>query len=156
VLRHESNVSVMKGRQGGISRTHWLMNYSGFERIYYETVANFEYWSGDIPRLETLVFFNYLRQEFEDNFLLLLPEDERQKIREDWTQGIGQIALDLEPFAGEEQPTQVKTARSLAQPRRRHPGAYGRSGQRPARPPESVREAGRLLKRADRELRRLD
>jgi hypothetical protein len=99
VLRHESNVSVMKGRQGGISRTQWLMNYSGFERIYYETVANFEYWSGDIPRLETLVFFNYLRQEFEDNFLLLLPEDERQKIREDWTQGIGQIALDLEPFA---------------------------------------------------------
>ncbi|MGK2922501.1 MAG: fatty acid cis/trans isomerase [Methyloceanibacter sp.] len=109
VLRHESNVSVMKGRQGGIPRTQWLMNYSGFERIYYDTVASFEYWSGDIPKLETLVFFNYLRQEFEDNFLLLLPEDERQKIREDWTRGIGQIALDLEPFAGEEQPTQVKT-----------------------------------------------
>ncbi len=109
VLRHESNVSVMKGRQGGIPRTQWLMNYSGFERIYYDTVANFEYWSGDIPKLETLVFFNYLRQEFEDNFLLLLPEDERQKIREKWTQGIGQIALALEPFAGEEQPTQVKT-----------------------------------------------
>jgi mono/diheme cytochrome c family protein len=109
VLRHESNVSVMKGRQGGIPRTQWLMDYSGFERIYYDTVANFEYWSGDIPKLETLVFFNYLRQEFEDNFLLLLPEDERQNIRRDWTQGIGQIALDLEPFAGADQPTQVKT-----------------------------------------------
>ena len=109
VLRHESNVSVMKGRQGGIPRTQWLMDYSGFERIYYDTVANFEYWSGDIPKLETLVFFNYLRQEFEDNFLLLLPEDERQKIRSDWTQGIGQIALELEPFAGAEQPTRVKT-----------------------------------------------
>ena len=109
VLRHESNVSVMKGRQGGIPRSQWLMSYSGFERIYYDTVANFEYWSGDIPKLETLVFFNYLRQEFEDNFLLLLPEDERQKIRDDWTQGIGQIALDLEPFAGAEQPTRVKT-----------------------------------------------
>ena len=111
VLRHESNVSVMKGRQGGIPRTQWLMDYSGFERIYYDTVANFEYWSGDIPKLETLVFFNYLRQEFEDNFLLLLPEDERQSIRDDWTQGVGQIALDLMPFAGEEQPTEIKTSK---------------------------------------------
>lgn len=111
VLRHESNVSVMKGRQGGIPRTQWLMDYSGFERIYYDTVANFEYWSGDIPKLETLVFFNYLRQEFEDNFLLLLPEDDRQNIRDDWTQGVGQIALDLMPFAGAEQPTQIKTSK---------------------------------------------
>lgn len=109
VLRHESNVSVMKGRQGGIPRTQWLMNYGGFERIYYDTVASFEYWSGDIPKLETLVFFNYLRQEFEDNFLLLLPEGARQKLRDDWTQGIGQAALALEPFAGADQPTQIKT-----------------------------------------------
>jgi len=109
VLRHESNVSVMKGRQGGLPRTQWLMDYSGFERIYYDTVADFEYWSGDVSKLETLVFFNYLRQEFEDNFLLLLPENERQKIRDDWTQGIGQAALTLEPFAGADQPTQIKT-----------------------------------------------
>jgi hypothetical protein len=112
VLRHESNVSVMKGRQGGIPRTQWLIDYSGFERLYYDTVANFEYWSGDIPKLETLVFFNYLRQEFQDNFLLLLPKDERQKIREEWTQGIGRIALDVMPYGGEDQPTQVKTSKS--------------------------------------------
>ncbi|HBF61651.1 MAG TPA: hypothetical protein DDW48_09610, partial [Methyloceanibacter sp.] len=111
VLRHESNVSVMKGRQGGIPRTLWVIDYSGFERIYYDTVANFEYWSGDVPKLETLVFFNYLRQEFEDNFLLLLPKAERQKYRDMWTQGLGQVALALEPFAGEEQPTQVKTSK---------------------------------------------
>ncbi len=109
VLRHETNVSVMKGRQGGMPRSLWLMDYSGFERIYYDTVANFEYWSGDVPKLETLVFFNYLRQEYEDNFLLLLPEDERQQIRDDWTQGIGQAALALEAFAAGDQPTQVKT-----------------------------------------------
>ena len=112
VLRHESNVSVMKGRQGGIPRTQWLMDYSGFERLYYNTVANFKYWSGDIPKLETLVFFNYLRQEFQDNFLLLLPKDERQKIREEWTQGIGRIALAVMPYGGEDQPTQVETSKS--------------------------------------------
>ncbi|GAF91415.1 unnamed protein product, partial [marine sediment metagenome] len=111
VLRHESNVSVMKGRQGGIPRTQWLMDYSGFERLYYDTVANFKYWSGDISKLSTLVFFNYLRQEFEDNFLLLLPEDERGKIRGEWTQGIGEIGLDVMPFAGADQPTQVETSK---------------------------------------------
>jgi len=111
VLRHETNVSVMKGRQGGIPRTQWLMDYSGFERIYYDTVANFQYWSGDIPKLSTLVFFNYLRQEFEDNVLLLLPENERGKIRAQWTQGIGEIGLDVMPFAGADQPTQVETSK---------------------------------------------
>jgi hypothetical protein len=99
----------LKGRQGGLPRTHWLMDYSGFERIYYDTVANFQYWSGDLPKLETLVFFNYLRQEFEDNFLLLLPAGERQKYRNEWTQGVGQVALELMPFAGADQPTRVKT-----------------------------------------------
>ena len=111
VLRHESNVSVMKGRQGGIPRTLWLMDYSGFERIYYDTVANFQYQSGDVPKLETLVFFNYLRQEFEDNFLLLLPESDRGRLRDSWTRGFGQGALELEPFAGGNQPTEVKTSK---------------------------------------------
>ena len=49
VLRHESNVSVMKGPQGGIPRTQWLMDYSGFERIYYDTVASFETGPGTFP-----------------------------------------------------------------------------------------------------------
>ena len=112
VLRHESNVSVMKGPRGGIPRTFWLMDYSGFERIYYDTVASFKYWAGDVTKIATLVFFDFLRQEFEDNFLLLLPEDERQKIRADWAQGIGQYALDIMPFAGADQPTQIETDKS--------------------------------------------
>ncbi|MEA3276693.1 MAG: fatty acid cis/trans isomerase [Pseudomonadota bacterium] len=109
IMRHETNVSVLKGRQGGLPRTHWLMDYSGLERMYYDTVASFKYWDGNIGKLQTLLFFNYLRQEFEDNFLLLLPEDERGKIRHEWTQGIGSIELILVPFAGEDQPTQIET-----------------------------------------------
>lgn len=111
VLRHETNVSVMKGRQGGTPRTQWLMDYSGFERIYYDTVANFRYWSGDIPKLSTLLFFNYLRQEFEDNFLLLVPEGDRDEIRSRWSQGIGELAIDLMPFAGADQPTRVEVTK---------------------------------------------
>lgn len=112
IMRHESNVSVTKGRQGGIPRTQWMIDFSGFERLYYDTVANFEYWGGAIAKLETLVFFNYLRQEFEDNFLLLLPKEERTKLRNEWTQGVGQVALELMLFPGADQPTRIKTSKS--------------------------------------------
>ena len=73
ILRHESNTWVMTGRQGGIPRSQWVMGFSGFERIYYDTVAHFEYWGSDTGKLETVGFFNFLRQEFEDDFLLFLP-----------------------------------------------------------------------------------
>jgi len=109
VLRHETNVSVLQGRQGGIPRTQWLIGYSGFERLYYDTVASFKYWESDSAKLETLAFFNYLRQELEDNFLLLLPKSERESIRSQWTQGLGAVGLFLVPFAGSDQPTQVET-----------------------------------------------
>jgi hypothetical protein len=107
VLRHETNVSVLKGARGGRPRTLWLISYAGFERMYYDTVASFAYWSGDESKLETLLFFNLLRQDFEDHFLLLLPARYRQTIRDDWTQGIGQLALTAIPFAGGDQPSRV-------------------------------------------------
>ena len=109
ILRHESNTSSMKGRRGGIPSTFWLMSYSGFERIYYDTVASFKYWEGDPKKLATLIFFNDLRQEFEDNFLLLLPKEKREPIRHRWTRGIGAIGLFFMPFAGENQPTRIQT-----------------------------------------------
>ena len=107
VLRHESNTWVLRGRQGGIPRSQWIMGYSGFERIYYDTVAHFKYYGSDVGKLETVGFFNFLRQEFEDLFLLLLPEKDRKVIRQDWTRGIGEIGLWLSPFPGRELPTQV-------------------------------------------------
>ncbi|MGB5834104.1 MAG: fatty acid cis/trans isomerase, partial [Thiohalocapsa sp.] len=109
ILRHQTNVSVLKGAQGGVPRTFWLLGYSGLERMYYDTVADFAYWAGDTSKLQTLLFFNYLRQEFEDNFLLLLPQEQREPIRERWTRGIGAIGLVMVPFASEDQPTKVQT-----------------------------------------------
>jgi hypothetical protein len=108
VLRHETNVSVLQGAQGGVPRTFWLLGYSGLERMYYDTVAGFEYWAGDGQKLETLLFFNFLRQEFEDSFLLLLPPDQRESIRQRWTQGVGAIGLEVVPFAGADQPSRVQ------------------------------------------------
>lgn len=110
VLRHETNVSVLKGAQGGVPRSLWLISFAGFERMYYDTVAGFAYWEGDGLKLETLLFFNFLRQAFEDNFLTLLPPEAREAIRHEWTQGIGAIGLAAVPFAGKEQPTQVEVS----------------------------------------------
>ncbi|MFB1490289.1 MULTISPECIES: fatty acid cis/trans isomerase [unclassified Thiocapsa] len=107
VLRHETNVSVLQGARGGMPQTFWLMGYNGLERLYYDTVASFEYWAGDGPKLQTLLFFNMLRQEFEDGFIGLLPREERERIRHQWTRGIGSVALSLIPFETAEQPTRV-------------------------------------------------
>jgi hypothetical protein len=104
VMRHNTNVSVVLGRQGGTPRTLWLMTYSGFERMYYDTVASFEYWGGDLSKLQTLLFFNFLRQEFQDNFLTLLPAADREPIRKTWTQGVGRLGLLLVPFDAGESP----------------------------------------------------
>jgi len=100
VMRHNTSVSVLSGGQGGTPRTLWLMSYSGLERMYYDTVAGFKYWAGDLSKLKTLLFFNYLRQEFEDNFLMLLPPADRQPVRRTWTQGVGTLGLALIPFDG--------------------------------------------------------
>jgi len=108
ILRHESNTWVMTGRQGGIPRSQWVMGFSGFERIYYDTVAHFEYWGGDAGKLETVGFFNFLRQEFEDDFLLFLPADVRVKIRQEWSKGIGDVGLHLTSFAAQDQPSPIK------------------------------------------------
>jgi hypothetical protein len=105
VLRHETNVSVMKGRQGGIPRSQWLVSYSGLERLYYDTVASYKYWGGDLGKLDTLLFFNFLRQEMEDNFLVLLPQKDRDPIRQRWSQGaFGAIGRFVVPFADRDLP----------------------------------------------------
>ena len=99
VMRHDTNVSVVQGRQGGTPLSYWLIDYSGFERMYYDTVAGFAYWQGDLGKLQTLRFFHYLREEFQDNFLLLLPPGERERVRHTWNQGVGSYRLAPTPFA---------------------------------------------------------
>ena len=127
VLRHETNTWVMQGAGGGMPRTLWLMGYSGFERIYYDTVAHFEYWGGDAGKLETVGFFNFLRQQFEDRFLLLVPPEQREDLRKDWSRGIGRLALWVNPDPDGNLPTRMKVdpeqpLQSVVQQLREHLG----------------------------------
>ena len=107
ILRNETNATVMHGRKGGIPSTFWLMDYSGFERLYYSLVADYTYWGSVEEKLATWEFMGYLRQEFEDNFLRLLPEQDRKPYRLKWTKGLGQELLFTMPFPGEAAKTAV-------------------------------------------------
>ncbi|MCA9022036.1 MAG: fatty acid cis/trans isomerase, partial [Planctomycetaceae bacterium] len=102
ILRNETNATVLRGRQGGIPPTFWLIDYSGFERLYYSLVVNYQYYGSVEQKLATWEFMSRLRQEFEDNFLRLLPVDARQKYRDLWTRGIGQELIFRMPFPGED------------------------------------------------------
>ncbi|MDG2382396.1 MAG: fatty acid cis/trans isomerase [Pirellulaceae bacterium] len=107
ILRNETNATVMHGRKGGTPATFWLMDYSGFERLYYSLVADYTYWGSVEEKLATWEFMGYLRQEFEDNFLRLLPEKDRKAYRLKWTKGLGQELLFTMPFPGEAAKTAV-------------------------------------------------
>ncbi|MDG2410014.1 MAG: fatty acid cis/trans isomerase [Pirellulales bacterium] len=107
ILRNETNATVLHGRKGGIPPTFWLIDYSGYERLYYSLVADYQYWGGEQSKIATWEFMGYLRQEFEDNFLRLLPEQDRAEYRKRWTRGIGQELLFTMPFPGESGETDV-------------------------------------------------
>ncbi len=101
ILRNETNATVMQGRKGGIPPTFWLIDYSGYERLYYSLVANYQYWGGEEKKIATWEFMGFLRQEFEDNFLRLLPLSERSLYRDKWTSGLGRDLLFTMPFPDE-------------------------------------------------------
>jgi len=107
IIRNETNATVMHGRQGGIPPTFWLIDYSGYERLYYSLVAEYQYWGGEEQKIATWEFMGYLRQEFEDNFLRLLAPAEREQYRKKWTRGLGQDLLFTMPFPGEQAQTAV-------------------------------------------------
>ncbi|WOO43532.1 fatty acid cis/trans isomerase [Rubellicoccus peritrichatus] len=108
ILRNETNATVVHGRKGGIPPTFWLVDFSGLERLYYSLVADYTYWGSTKEKLQTWTFMGFLRQEFEDNFLRLLPPQDRQQYRDKWTKGIGQELLFTMPFPGEDSPSAIK------------------------------------------------
>ncbi|MEK6248046.1 MAG: fatty acid cis/trans isomerase [Planctomycetales bacterium] len=107
ILRNETNATVMWGRKGGIPPTFWLIDYSGYERLYYSLVADYIYWGNLEQKLATWEFMGYLRQEFEDNFLRLLPVADRKAYRSKWTKGVGADFLFTMPFPDEDTATAV-------------------------------------------------
>ncbi len=101
VTRHGTSASVETGPRQGLPETIWVLNYSNFERLYYNLVVNFETWGNVAHKLETWELMSLVRSEAEDLFLTMLPPDVREEIRGHQTRGWGQVNSLLLPTYAE-------------------------------------------------------
>ncbi|GAB3275894.1 fatty acid cis/trans isomerase [Parahaliea aestuarii] len=84
IFRHFDTASVVKGFVGDTPKTAWVISYSLLERIHYLLVAGFDVYGAVAHQLETRLYMDFLRMEGELNFLMYLPPEQRQKLREYW------------------------------------------------------------------------
>jgi hypothetical protein len=84
VFRHFDSATVVKGFVGQAPKTMWLLDYALFERIHYLLVAGFDVYGNVGHQLITRLYMDFLRLEGEQNFINLLPQAERQKVKNHW------------------------------------------------------------------------
>ncbi|GAB5453248.1 MAG: fatty acid cis/trans isomerase [Halioglobus sp.] len=89
IFRHNDSASVVKGFVGQQPKTAWLIDYSLLERIHYLLVAGFDVYGNVGHQLETRLYMDFLRMEGEQNFLYLLPRQERSQLRDFWYRNAG-------------------------------------------------------------------
>ncbi|WP_428355863.1 fatty acid cis/trans isomerase [Methyloprofundus sp.] len=109
VFRHKDSATVVKGLVGETPLTSWILDYPLFERIHYLLVAGFNVYGSMDHQLATRLYMDFLRIDGEDNFLRLLPADQRNQIHDSWYKGIsGDIAKYLDtPYYSSGYPTGV-------------------------------------------------
>jgi hypothetical protein len=90
VFRHTDTATVVKGLVGQQPKTAWLIDYSLLERIHYLLVAGFDVYGNVGHQLETRLYMDFLRMEGEQNFLFLLPKQERIALRDYWYRNAGE------------------------------------------------------------------
>ena len=84
VFRHFDSATVEKGLIGKPPKTAWVIGYALLERIHYLLVAGYDVFGNVGHQLITRVYMDFLRMEGETNFLLLLPDDVRERERAYW------------------------------------------------------------------------
>jgi hypothetical protein len=87
VFRHFDSATVVKGLVGQKPQTMWVIDYSLLERIHYLLVAGFDVYGAVGHQLESRLYMDFLRMEGEQNFLLLLPQEQRVALRNHWYRG---------------------------------------------------------------------
>ena len=81
IFRHFDSSSVVRGHQGTVPQTVWVLDYPIFERIYYNLVAGFDVYGNVRHQISTRLYMDNLRVESEDNFISLLPKYNKLKYR---------------------------------------------------------------------------
>ena len=87
VFRHIDSATVEKGLIGREPKTAWLVGYALLERIHYLLVAGYDVYGNVGHQLLTRVYMDFLRMEGETNFLLMLPQEARDRERANWYRG---------------------------------------------------------------------
>jgi hypothetical protein len=68
-------------------KTSWVIGYPLLERIYYLLVAGFDVYGNAGHLLNSRLYMDFLRMEGEFNFLALLPQSQRDAVRDYWYRG---------------------------------------------------------------------
>lgn len=93
IFRHHDSASVIRGWQGDIPGTLWVMDYPLLERTYYALVANFNVYGSVSHQAQTRLYFDLLRNGAETNLLRFLPSALRNKLLHRWYENSGKLKL---------------------------------------------------------------
>ncbi len=94
VFRHFDSASVVQGLVGEPPKTAWVIGYPLLERIHYLLVAGFDVYGNAGHQLNSRLYMDFLRMEGEFNFLTLLPQAERERLRDYWYRGAAPAVKD--------------------------------------------------------------
>lgn len=89
VFRHFDSATVVNGLVGDTPKTAWVIGYPLLERIHYLLVSGFDIFGNVGHQLLTRLYMDFLRVEGENNFLLFLPKEIREKEHAFWYRGLG-------------------------------------------------------------------
>lgn len=96
VFRHDDNAEVVFGAKGDLPRTIFMLDYSIFERLVYNLVVNFDVFGDVQHQAMTRLYMDLIRMEAENNYLDLLPADQRLVVKKDWYRGtLTQMKINL-------------------------------------------------------------
>jgi len=96
VFRQLDSASVRKGLIGAVPQTLWWLDFPLLERTYYQLVVNFDVFGNVSHLAQTRLYFDLIRNGAEQNFLRLMPANQRQAILGDWYQDGGKLRLWLD------------------------------------------------------------
>ena len=93
IFRQHDSAAVRKGLIGEVPQTLWWMDYPLLERTYYALVVNFDVFGNVSHQAQTRLYFDLIRNGAEQNFLRLMPAEQRQAMLGDWYQYSGKLKL---------------------------------------------------------------
>jgi len=84
VFRHVDSATVEKGLVGQPPKTAWVIGYVLLEKIHYLLVAGYDVYGNLGHQLLSRIYMDFMRMEGETSFLVLLPQEARERERRFW------------------------------------------------------------------------